>query len=287
MGVEKTHFWKEQGLYGVELMTASLQSHDYSPHVHDGFVLAVTEEGSSWFNSRGVREFAATDRVLIFNPDEPHSGNMKDCTHWNYRAFYINWEAVCHLCEDIEIQPKDFPYFLTNVIDDPCLSNTLRLAHSFIQNSLNIYDSKVVFIEALDRLFSYGVKKKNLDIFALGGDSQKKISYISEFIKENCDKNLSITCLAKECGMPAYSLMRNFKKRRGLTVHAYLMQCRLHKARALLRDGVSIAEAGYQSGFYDQSKLTKYFKSSYAITPKKYQQSVCPFPTAGSLQSKQ
>ena len=64
--------------------------------------------------------------------------------------------------------------------------------------------------------------------------------------------------------------MRHFKQKYELTVHAYLIQCRLRKARELIRCGESLVDASLHSGFYDQSKFTKYFKRAYGITPKKY-----------------
>jgi len=64
------------------------------------------------------------------------------------------------------------------------------------------------------------------------------------------------------------------KKRRGIfpafTPHAYMLNQKIYKSKALLQNNISIAEVAIELGFFDQSHFHKAFKSVYALTPKEF-----------------
>jgi AraC-like DNA-binding protein len=45
---------------------------------------------------------------------------------------------------------------------------------------------------------------------------------------------------------------------------------RLQRARRLLLQGVSLAEAAFACGFADQSHLTRQFRRAYGVTPGRW-----------------
>ena len=55
-----------------------------------------------------------------------------------------------------------------------------------------------------------------------------------------------------------------------LWLHACLIQMRVHSARALPAKGQNIAQATAETGFSDQSHLTRLFKRLTGITPGQY-----------------
>jgi AraC-like DNA-binding protein len=57
----------------------------------------------------------------------------------------------------------------------------------------------------------------------------------------------------------------------GITPHAYRLNCRIDRARELLRQGRDIAETALECGFYDQSHLHRHFKAVTTVTPREYQ----------------
>ena len=60
--------WGDTALPGVLLMRADFTSQEFSPHVHDEMVIAVTEAGGAEFDSRGVNDIAEAGTTLVFNP---------------------------------------------------------------------------------------------------------------------------------------------------------------------------------------------------------------------------
>jgi len=55
-----------------------------------------------------------------------------------------------------------------------------------------------------------------------------------------------------------------------MTPHAYQLQVRVRRAKALLLAGHPIAQAATEAGFWDQSHLTRHFKRTIGVTPARY-----------------
>jgi AraC-like DNA-binding protein len=55
--------------------------------------------------------------------------------------------------------------------------------------------------------------------------------------------------------------------------HAFQTQVRVSRAKTLLLEGWSISQVASQTGFADQSHLTRHFKRLVGVTPGRYQQS--------------
>ncbi|PXA87713.1 hypothetical protein DMC47_31390, partial [Nostoc sp. 3335mG] len=66
------------------------------------------------------------------------------------------------------------------------------------------------------------------------------------------------------------TLIAGFKAHFGVPPQRYLIQVRLAEARALLRQGVGIAEVAYTVGFADQAHLTRHFRAVLGVTPARY-----------------
>ena len=81
---------------------------------------------------------------------------------------------------------------------------------------------------------------------------------------------VTLADLARESGMSRFQLLRGFAKATGLTPHAYLVQRRINLARRLIAGGTPLAEAAMDSGFTDQSHMTRIFVRKYGITPGAY-----------------
>jgi AraC-like DNA-binding protein len=61
-----------------------------------------------------------------------------------------------------------------------------------------------------------------------------------------------------------------FTKQVGLPPHVYLNQVRVNRAKQLLADGQPIALVAYETGFADQSHLTRHFKRLFGLTLGQY-----------------
>ena len=80
--------------------------------------------------------------------------------------------------------------------------------------------------------------------------------------------------MAKMAGLSRYQLLRRFESVYGLPPHAWLLRQRAERARALIRDGSSLADAAASSGFSDQSHMTRIFVRQFGFTPGAWRKAV-------------
>ena len=100
---------------------------------------------------------------------------------------------------------------------------------------------------------------------------QEKFDAIIEKISGNLEQHLSVKNLAKESGMSISHFQRMFMKIIGIRPGQYILQQRLNAAcRLLEKTDLGITEIALNTGFCDQSHLTKMFKQERKTTPGEY-----------------
>tara|TARA_B110000305_G_C19404040_1_gene621721 strand:- start:903 stop:1631 length:729 start_codon:yes stop_codon:yes gene_type:complete len=92
-----------------------------------------------------------------------------------------------------------------------------------------------------------------------------------EYIARNHSSSVSSNDLAKASGVSVSSLDRKFKAFFNTTPQKYIRRVRLNTACYLIQsEEMSFSEIAHESGFYDQSCMTREFKSELNMTPTKY-----------------
>ena len=89
-------------------------------------------------------------------------------------------------------------------------------------------------------------------------------------MEENLDKPVSLEQICRYTGLGKSTLLRAFTREKGITPYRYLETLRINRARKLLEEGRSPAEAALETGFSDQSHFTNYFTSFTGISPGSY-----------------
>jgi AraC family transcriptional regulator len=104
-----------------------------------------------------------------------------------------------------------------------------------------------------------------------GGLSGQKLRLVTDFIRDNYGRDLSLTELAGVTGMSPFHFAREFKKSTGTTPHQYLIKFRIDRAKALLAESkLPLVEVGFRSGFSHQSHFTRLFHRVTGTTPHSY-----------------
>ena len=81
----------------------------------------------------------------------------------------------------------------------------------------------------------------------------------------------------QQMGNPACKghLMRAFKASTGLTIHAYVEQVRLAKAKALLSDtDIQLKEIAFRLGFSNAANFSAAFRKSAGESPREFRRRV-------------
>ncbi len=91
-----------------------------------------------------------------------------------------------------------------------------------------------------------------------------------KYINENLSQKISVSAVAKYCGISADYLSQIFKREIGENLSSYIVRQKLEKAKTLLLSGISSKEICTQVGFSSQAYFVTAFKRFYNITPSDY-----------------
>lgn len=258
-----SRYWRDPWVPGLSCLVADFTSHDYAPHSHEAFVVAVTEAGGAEFKSRGRTDEAKTSTLLVFNPDEPHSGRMGWSHRWLYRGLYLTSPAIETLKTALGLETT--AYFTRNSFHDPDLIDAFLSLHRILDEGNDPLEERELLLRSFGALIRrHAAGEPGL---AQPRPDQAKAARIREMMRERHTEELTLEQMGAEVGLTPFQLIALFKRSTGLTPHAYLTQLRLKAAIAALGRGTTIAAAAFDAGFYDQSALTRHFKRAYGITP--------------------
>lgn len=114
-------------------------------------------------------------------------------------------------------------------------------------------------------------RKISLDLNA--DKKESSIQSIIGYIERNYSNTeiLSLETIAKWIHLDPIYLNRIFKKAVGCTIHKYIINYRLSKARELIgQSGYSLTEIAQFTGWSDYAQFSKAFKKYYGISPTKF-----------------
>lgn len=90
-----------------------------------------------------------------------------------------------------------------------------------------------------------------------------------EYIHANFAGEIRLKDIASAAGMSMFHLSRTFRASTGVTLHCYLTRARVEKVKALLLESdQSLAIIADETGFSDQSHMSKTFKRFTGTTPR-------------------
>jgi len=95
----------------------------------------------------------------------------------------------------------------------------------------------------------------------------ERIVGILRYIDEHIAEDLDAEVLAKAFFISKYHMMRQFRRETGTTIHLYITQKRLVKARELMDSGMRATEACYRCGWRSYSSFTRAYGKHLGTTP--------------------
>ncbi|MBO4527534.1 MAG: helix-turn-helix domain-containing protein [Victivallales bacterium] len=102
-------------------------------------------------------------------------------------------------------------------------------------------------------------------------DWHGRMRSVTEWIAEHYAEHISLSQLAEMVGTSEPNFRRQFSHVFGISPGRYLTTIRLNAARKLLETTDKlVSEIAVETGFWDQSHLTKLFKRERGITPGEY-----------------
>lgn len=248
-------------LDSLEVLNFQNKKAKHPSHYHDTYCISLIEKGALVENEL----IASTGKILISNPYEVHHNISLE--NISFSTFYVSQDVIDF------ISPFNRTSFQDKVIENPILFGRLNnLLHSikekkeeesFINNFYN------VFYQITFQLTSNygGIKPHNVE------NQPTSIKDLKTYISDNLNAKLRLIELAKMVGMSKFQFIRWFKFNIGLTPFEYILLKKVENGRELIKQGFPVVDAALDSGFYDQSNFSNYFKRYIGMSPNSYKQS--------------
>jgi AraC-like DNA-binding protein len=275
---ECAKIWRADDLGDIELLHARYLTYSFAKHTHEGAAVGVIEEGTESFYYRGAIHTAPAGRIVIFNPNEAHTGQGADERGWRFRMFYLDSALLKKAAAELSGKRRDIPFFSTPTIDDPELASLLRNLHMTLEAGGTALERESKFLWTFAQL-----AKRHADDSSVErgmGDERAVVRTVRQYLEDRYTENVSLDDLARVAGLSAYHLLRVFRSETGLPPHAFLEQVRVNRAREFLRAGSSIADVTFNTGFSDQSHFSRHFKKMTGVTPGQYQKTARSYKTS-------
>ena len=260
-------FKKSDALPFVEMRRADRSSACYHTHAHDEFSFGVIDSGQADYLNLSRRNLVGRGTTVTINPGEAHSCNPK-AGSWSYRMLFVDTGWIGQLQQEmLNSHGRDYLPFVelfesdlqTYQAFDQLFESLLSESNSLVAESLLIQFLECRFLMRCSRAKD-----------AVRPDFHR-VQRVKELIMDQLDTNISLDEFAEHSGLSRYHLIRSFKQKYGQPPHAYQLDQRINKAKALLQQGKSLVDTASLLGFADQSHFQRNFKKRLAVTPKQYQ----------------
>lgn len=254
MTVVKNHntFHKLPILDGLELLNAQNNTVSFPYHTHDTFNIALILKHT--FDTKLTNKYlqAPAGTLSITNPFEVHATPCDGKTGNSFFTFYIAPDAMKMINNNNDV------FFDHKIIYDEQL---FREFYFLSQNFDNIEIEKALLavLESLIQRWGKNQKFKN-----------SEINLFSRFLEDKISEKFSLDEAAKSFGLDKYKFLRLFKYETGMTPNSYVILKRIEKSKILLNDGIDLADAAIESGFYDTAHFCRKFKEFTGVTPLQY-----------------
>lgn len=265
---EQVKFWRSPQFADLELLHARFITHSFCRHTHDTYAIGVIQQGAEEFDYRGATHVATAGSVALINPGEPHDGHAATEGGWMYRMLYPDVSILQQAMAD-SWQSPDIPYFPQPVIQDEYLKGLLLRLHVTLEKSTCQLEQDSRMVWTMAQLIARHAGDRPT-LKAARKESQP-IRLVQNYLEAHYAENSSLAELAAIANLSPFYLLRTFRKQVGLPPHGYLNQVRLHRAKRLLVQGKPISDVAQETGFADQSHLTRQFKRMTGVTPGQYQ----------------
>nr|WP_315463600.1 AraC family transcriptional regulator [uncultured Rhodoferax sp.] len=234
----------------------------FGRHWHDSFGFGLLDQGGQVSASGRGQVQALAGQIITTNPGEVHDGMPLGQQARRWRMVYVAPQVLADTVGQSEVE-------LTRpVLDDPLLRQVFGALFRHWIPSTSEKESGI-HEELLTRAIGLLAQRHGR---SPPTDARLTSLYqVRECLLDQLDSPPTLNALAELAGLSRYQLVRQFSQVHGLPPFAWLQQHRLRHAQALIAQGAALSDAALNSGFSDQSHLTRAFARYLGFTPGSWQ----------------
>jgi AraC-like DNA-binding protein len=258
-----TDFSKILG-HPCEVIRARFGATRFDRYFHATFSVGLVTSGVNAFSYRRRRVEVPAGSICIADPGEVHDGGLAGAA-WSYTNIFV--PAVLLGALSREDDARAAPAFAEGIVTD-------RTTCRFMAGLFRALAAGQAKGEAIDELavLAFGRLLRRHAVERAPGTAREirpLARRAMEIMNDSGGKSVSLADLARHTGASRYGVIRAVSLAIGLTPVAYMIQLRVEQAKTMIRAGMPLAEVALESGFADQSHLTRAMKRRWGITPSR------------------
>ena len=184
--------------------------------------------------------------------------------------FYVPLAALACVTEPVGRGMDRFSLGNGDIVDDPVLTQLSdALAAAFAKPE----EASQLFIDHMARAVAAHIGHTYAGLtpgpaVARGGLAPWQEKRVRDLVEANLDGDVSIDQLAAECRLSTRHMSRAFRQTMGMPPHRWLLQVRVERAKAHLRErDLGLSDVARLCGFADQSHFTRIFTQLAGVSP--------------------
>lgn len=260
--------WQPEDLKQLELQRGFSVNRPVPKHWHEEYQFCLVEAGNGDLTYRG-RDFPTPPASLfIVHPGEVHSNRAFDSLGCSFRTIFLETELMTKILSEINGKAKGLPFFPSTMIFDKTTIEQFIKLHQSLEIASSTLERETHLQNFLARIITLYAETR----FSLADykHEQKATRQAADYLIANYAENVSLEKLAKLVNLSPFHFNRIFSNQFGMPPHAFQVQIRISESKKFLREGMNISQTALQTGFADQSHLTRHFKKIIGITPGQY-----------------
>ena len=256
---------------GIEVLSCT-DPFAFKPHIHNRYVVWLNTGCGEHYRIKGESNILQPGSLCIFEPGLVHANHPCAENRRHLCSFYVEPSFFEDLATQCSTRHSSFG-FEKKPVKDLALWRKVAALHRDFFREPRVSDLASDSVEIFSSLlFRHGGHQDKVDCPpGLTADRcDRRVIRAIDYFHAHLSEEIRLQELAGRLGCTQFHLIRLFRNHKGLSPHAFLRQLRLGYARQLLEDGHPIAHAAAETGFADQSHLTRDFKARFGLTPMQY-----------------
>jgi len=227
------------------------------------FQIAFIAQGKGLFETGDTIYKVNPGSVLLMLPGKKHRAKPVLETGWD--EYWVGFKG---------------PFF-DGLLEKEVLSEKQPFFElGFNNHILTIYDSIYDEIAAQKPLFQIKACASVLSLIAEILSSERRRNQPTHYqiivekakmlMESNIYGAINLHFISERIGISSSKLNSVFKTYTSLTPYQYYIHIKIHKAKALLEEGISVKETAFRMGFDDQYHFSRLFKHKTGLSPSQW-----------------
>jgi AraC family transcriptional regulator len=268
----------DQGWHGVSVRGYRYTGLDvHVPAMRDYMIVAYRRGGTAM-----TRKLDGDWSHAALGPGDVSLLTRASDSHWIWPNdievvhVYLTQDELATTCRQMyEREVADVELHDVLKADDPAIHRTAMMiaveaAHGAVGSRL--------LVESLTCQLAVHILRRHADVHfketrSGEGLTTAQLRLVDEYLSGNLTSEVSLRSIAAAVGLSRHHFARQFRAATGSSVHDYVLERRLERARILLRrTRIPLRDVAAQCGFADQSHMTRIFRQRLDTTPARYRQ---------------